>query len=374
MPASERTLIEDLVTLRSLAIEAGQLALSYTLEGQSARAWEKTGGSPVTEADMAVNRLCDLRLSASRPEYGWLSEETLDDPAARQKDRCWVVDPIDGTRAYMRGDPNWCVGLAIVEEGRAVAGVLYAPALGQLYEARIGAGAYLNGEIMRVSECQSEAGCRLIAAEEMLNHKGWPEPWPAVTVPRPKPNSTLLRMAFVASGAWDATLVLSPKSDWDLAAGAVLVTEAGGLATTHKGEPLQFNRAIPAQRSIIASGKRLHPLLVRRSGFVDIPDPQDRAAPAAPIAKMEPLKMGDAPKAAKQLLHIVFGGELKDVKDVEFEDLSKMDFVGAYGSYKEAYDAWKAAAHRTVDHAETRYFILHAHRLLDPETGEHHHV
>ena len=374
MPAAERTLVEDLVTLRSLAIEAGQLALSYTLEGQSARAWEKTGGSPVTEADMAVNRLCDLRLSASRPEYGWLSEETLDDPAARQKDRCWVVDPIDGTRAYMRGDPNWCVGLAIVEEGRAVAGVLYAPALGQLYEARIGAGAYLNGEIMRVSECQSETGCRLIAAEEMLNHKGWPEPWPAVTVPRPKPNSTLLRMAFVASGAWDATLVLSHKSDWDLAAGSILVSEAGGIATTHMGEPLHFNRPIPAQRSIIASGKRLHPLLVRRSGFVDIPDPQEKAVQAAPIVKTEPVKMGDAPKAGKQLLHIVFGGELKDVTEVEFEDLSKMDFIGAFGSYKEAYDAWKAAAHRTVDSAETRYFILHAHRLLDPETGEHHHV
>ncbi|MEQ8299940.1 MAG: inositol monophosphatase family protein [Hyphomonas sp.] len=374
MPAAERTLVEDLVTLRSLAIEAGQLALSYTLEGQSARAWEKTGGSPVTEADMAVNQLCDLRLTSSRPEYGWLSEETLDDPAARQKDRCWVVDPIDGTRAYMRGDPNWCVGLAIVEEGQAVAGVLYAPALGQLYEARIGGGAYLNGRLIQVSECGTEAGCRLIAAEEMLNHKGWPEPWPAVTVPRPKPNSTLLRMAFVASGAWDATLVLSHKSDWDLAAGTILVNEAGGVATTHTGEPLHFNRTIPAQRSIIASGKRLHPLLVRRSGFVGIPDPQAKAAPAAPTAKTEPVKMGDAPKTGKQLLHIVFGGELKDVQEVEFEDLSKMDFVGAFASYKEAYDAWKAAAHRTVDSAETRYFILHAHRLLDPETGEHHHV
>ena len=374
MPAAERTLIEDLVTLRSLAIEAGQLALSYTLEGQSARAWEKTGGSPVTEADLAVNRLCAERLITARPDYGWLSEETLDNREAPQKDRCWVVDPIDGTRAYMRGDPNWCVGLAIVEEGRAVAGVLYAPMLGQLYEARTGAGAYLNGDLLRVSECQTEAGCRLIAAEEMLNYKGWPEPWPAVTVPRPKPNSTLLRMAFVASGAWDATLVLSNKSDWDLAAGTVLVEEAGGLATTHKGEELQFNRTIPAQRSIIASGKHLHPLLVRRSGFVDIQDPQTKAAPAAAKPRTEPAKMGDAPKDAKQLLHIVFGGELKDVKDVQFEDLSKVDFVGAFASYKEAYDAWKAAAHRTVDSAETRYFILHAHRLLDPETGEHHHV
>ncbi|KCZ93852.1 inositol monophosphatase family protein [Hyphomonas johnsonii] len=374
MPAAERTLVEDLVTLRSLAIEAGQLALSYTREGQSAFAWEKTGGSPVTEADLAVNQLCAARLTHARPGYGWLSEETLDDFAARRKDRCWVVDPIDGTRAYMRGDPNWCVGLAIVEEGRAVAGVLYAPVLGHLYEARAGAGAFLNGEAIRVSECGSEAGCRLIAAEEMLVHKGWPEPWPILTVARPKPNSTLLRMAMVASGAWDATLTLTQKSDWDLAAGTILVTEAGGVATTHKGEPFQFNREVPAQRSVIASGKQLHPLLVRRSGFVDIPDPQEKAARPAATISTEPLKMGDAPKAEKQLLHIVFGGELKDVAELEFEDLSKVDFVGAFASYREAYDAWKSAAHRTVDHAEMRYFILHAHRLLDPETGEHHHV
>ena len=84
--------------------------------------------------------------------------------------------------------------------------------------------------------------------------------------------------------------------------------------------------------------------------------------------------MGDAPKSQRQLLHIVFGGELKDVTDVEFEDLSKIDFVGAFPNYKEAYDAWKSAAQRTVDHAEMRYFILHAHKLLDPSTGDHHHL
>ena len=84
--------------------------------------------------------------------------------------------------------------------------------------------------------------------------------------------------------------------------------------------------------------------------------------------------MGDTNVQTKQLLHIVFGGELKDVTEVEFEDLSKVDFVGAFPNYEEAYDAWKNAAQRTVDNAETRYFILHAHKLLDPETGDHHHV
>lgn len=359
--------------MQALAKEAGDLALSYILKG-GAEAWNKTGGKgPVTEADLAVNRLASQRLQSARPEYGWLSEETLDDPAARDRARVWVVDPIDGTRAYMRGDPDWCIALAIVEEGEAVAGVLYAPALGRLYAARKGEGAFLNGRLIHASWRQKEEGLRLITNEGVVTHPAWPEPWPEVEVARPRPNATLLRLAYVASGEWDAALVLAEKADWDVAAGAVLVTEAGGQVTTHKGEPLVFNRAIPAQRSVLASGNALHPLLVRRSGVVNIPDPQARA-PGPPPARTEPKRMNTSTNPGKQLLHIVFGGELKDVTQVEFEDLSQIDFVGAFSNYQEAYDAWKAAAQRTVDQAEMRYFILHAHKLLDPATGDHHHL
>jgi myo-inositol-1(or 4)-monophosphatase len=370
--AAERTLLEDMDTLRALAREAGQLAVTYQRGGQENRVWHKTGGSPVTEADIEVNRLCAARLQTVRPEYGWLSEETIDSLDARRKQRCWVVDPIDGTRAFMRDDPNWCVALAVIEEGRAVAGVLYAPRQDRFYEAWTGGGAYLNGQGLHVSTCAAETGCRLITNEEMVTSPRWPEPWPVVTLACPKPNSTLLRMALVATGEWDATVTLTHKSDWDLAAGTVLVEQAGGVVTTHTGEPFVFNQTVPAQRSVIAAGAELHPLLVRRTGFVGIPDPQERAAPAATITEQK--KMGDAPNSQRQLLHIVIGGELKDVTDVEFEDLSKVDFVGAFPNYKEAYDAWKSAAHRTVDNAEMRYFILHAHKLLDPLTGNHHHV
>ncbi len=373
MQAAERTLEEDTALLCRLAQEAGDLAMSYLHKG-GAESWNKTGGSPVTEADLAVNRLCATTLKTARPEYGWLSEETLDDPVARQKSRCWVVDPIDGTKAYMRDDPNWCIGLAIVEDGEAVAGVVYAPALGQFYDARRGAGARRNGKAIRASTRAHEPGMRLITNEGVVSHPSWREPWPEVHLARPKPNSTLLRLAFVASGDWDAVLVLTEKSDWDLAAGTVLVTEAGGQATTHAGETLVFNRAVPAQRSFVASGNALHPLLVRRAGYVRIPDPQARAVTKSAPENTEPRKMAIKENSGKQLLHIVFGGELKDVTGVEFEDLSQLDFVGAFPNYQEAYDAWKAAAHRTVDHAETRYFILHAHRLLDPATGDTHNV
>ena len=367
MPGADPTLPEDMVTLRELAREAGKLALSYLAGGRKAESWQKTGGSPVTEADIAVNELCALRLREARPGYGWLSEETADNPAKRMKQRCWVVDPIDGTRAYIDGYPYWCIGLSVVEAGIPVAGVIYAPALDQLFEARLDGGAFLNGNRIGVSAKADTETCRLIAARR--THKRWP----GATLANPKPNATLLRLAYVAAGEWDAAVVLGRKSDWDLAAGTVLVAEAGGIATTHLGEPFVFNRQTPAQRSVIAAGKALHPLLVEQVSRVKLPDPQAESSKIK-TNETEPTQMGQSSESEKQLLHIVIGGVLKDVREVEFEDLSTLDFVGAYPNYAQAYDAWKNAAHRTVDNAEMRYFILHAHKLLDPETGDHHHV
>ncbi|MEL6323875.1 MAG: 3'(2'),5'-bisphosphate nucleotidase CysQ [Pseudomonadota bacterium] len=272
MRAAERTLAEDLAEMRDAARHAGHIALSYARAGD-AKAWDKSPGHPVTEADLAVNTYLADRLRKFRPEYGWLSEETADQPSERRKNRTWVVDPIDGTRAFMRGDPHWCIGLAVVEEGISVASVLYAPVFDELFEARLSGGAYLNGIAMRTSETAAEAGSRLIVNQTLIDHPDWPAPWPEVVVSDPKPNATLYRLALVASGAWDATFVLFRKSDWDLAAGALLVEEAGGRVTTHIGEALQFNKAVPAQRSLLAAGKVLHPLLMRRMNRLELPDP-----------------------------------------------------------------------------------------------------
>ncbi|MEO0465236.1 MAG: inositol monophosphatase family protein [Pseudomonadota bacterium] len=360
--------------MRETAREAGHLALKMRSSARK-KAWDKTPGHPVTEADLAVNTLLARRLGAARPGYGWLSEETTDDLGNRSQDRVWVVDPIDGTRAYMaQEDPNWCIGIAVVERGAVLAGLIYAPEFDTLYEARRGGGAYLNGNPIFASSCSSETGCRMIASEQMVRHKAWVDPWPQVQLADPKPNATLLRLAFVASGVWDATIALGRKSDWDLAAGTILVGEAGGLATTHAGDPFLFNRRIPAQTSIIASGKALHPLLRRRTKVVPLSDPNAQTVAANQNTNAERPVMADEHSADAQLLHIVIGGELKDVTGVEFEDLNNIDFVGAFPDYRAAYDAWKSAAQRTVDNAEMRYFILHAHKLLDPETGSHHHV
>lgn len=363
---------EDLETLKQVAREAGDLALDY-FERSDVRFWDKSKGHPVTEADLAVNNLIRERLMAARPDYGWLSEETALSNKTRTAKRVWIVDPIDGTRAFMRQQPYWCIGMGVLESGRPRVGVIHAPVLKETYATRLGGGAFLNGKPIKVTGCSQEEGCRIITNAGMLTHPAWPVPWPEMELADPKPNATLLRLCWVAAGRYDAVITLWRKSDWDLAAGALLVEEAGGVATTHLGEPYLFNRGEPAQRSLLAAGKALHSLLSARVKGVRLPDPNWTVRPFEPTETTERQNMSET-AGTKQLLHIVIGGELKDVTDVEFEDLSKIDFVGAFPSYKAAYDAWKGAAQRTVDSAETRYFILHAHKLLDPETGDHHHV
>ena len=363
---------EDLDILKQVAREAGDLALSY-FKRADVRVWDKSKDHPVTEADIAVNALIRDRLMAARPNYGWLSEETALSNDTRTAKRVWIVDPIDGTRAFMRQEPYWCIGIGVLERGLPRAGVIHAPVLEETYSTHLGGGAFLNDKPIHVTGCTQEEGCRIITNEGMLTHPAWPVPWPKMELAKPKPNATLLRLCWVAAGKYDAVVTLWRKSDWDLAPGALLVKEAGGAATTHLGEPYLFNRGEPAQRSLLAAGKALHSLLSARVKGVRLPDPNWTVRPFDSTQTTERQNMAETSES-KQLLHIVIGGELKDVTDVEFEDLSKIDFVGAFASYKEAYDAWKGAAQRTVDNAEMRYFILHAHKLLDPETGDHHHV
>ena len=364
--------LEDLKLLQEVAREAGALALKY-FKTSHLKVWDKSKNHPVTEADIEVNALIRERLVSARPDYGWLSEESTRDLSTSLAKRVWVVDPIDGTRAFMRGEPYWCIGLSVIERGQSVCGLVYAPVLDELYSAHAGGGAHLNGDPIHVGHCAEEAGCRMIASESMLTHPAWKVPWPEMNIADPKPNATLLRMCWVACGAWDATLALWRKSDWDLAPASIIVEEAGGVATTHLGEPFLFNRGEPAQRSLLASGKALHSLLTARVAGVRLPDPNWTVRPYERTPSAERKTMAEQTET-RQLLHLVIGGELKNVSDVEFEDLSKIDFVGAFPDYKAAYDAWKGAAQRTVDNAEMRYFILHAHKLLDPETGDHHHV
>lgn len=247
--------------------EAGALALGYYRT--DLKKWMKSGDSIVTEADIAVNDLLHARLAAQRPDYGWLSEETEDDPARLKCARVWVVDPIDGTRAFAKGKPHFVLSVALVEDGVPVLGVLFNPATDEFFEAAAGGGATLNGVAIVVGDRAEIAGCRMAAHGPMFKHPAWPEPWPDMDIV--ERNSVAYRIALVACNAADAALALNAKNDWDLAAADLVLHEAGGRLTSHDGKRLVYNRELPRHRSLIAAGPRLHEALFARVGKLALP-------------------------------------------------------------------------------------------------------
>lgn len=259
--AADLALLQDLSLLKSVAREAGQLALTMMREG--ARAWEKAPGNPVTEADLAVNELISERLRSFRPDYGWLSEETRDNPADRSQPHVWVVDPIDGTRAFVKGDTGFCVAIARLDAGVPVAGVLYNPNFDELLHARKDGGAFLNDRPVRVADCRT-LEFRLIGPPDVFSAVEPAGGWEGVRLVRPMPNAVAWRLALVAAGRSDAMIALSPKYDWDLAAAVLLVREAGGLVTDSNGQQLIFNRLSVEHAGVVAAGAALHPLIMNR--------------------------------------------------------------------------------------------------------------
>jgi myo-inositol-1(or 4)-monophosphatase len=244
----DRSDSSDLALLSDAAEEAGALAMRYFR--REPHAWHKHGGSPVTEADMAVDSYLQDRLLAARPDYGWLSEETADDPVRRSQRRTFIVDPIDGTRGFIAGDERWCVSVAVVEAGRPVTAALFAPALGKLYVAAAGEGAWLGERRLRVSRTQ------LLAKSRLAGPKSWfrSEPLSALSERRgPYLPSLAYRFALVAEGRLDAAFARPRSQDWDLAACDLLVHEAGGRLTGLEGTPPVYNRS-SLRHGVLAAG------------------------------------------------------------------------------------------------------------------------
>lgn len=258
---ADLNLLQDLALLKDVAREAGQLALDMMREGS--RAWDKSPGNPVTEADLAVNDLIAARLRGARPEYGWLSEETKDNPADRSQHHVWVVDPIDGTKAFVKGDTGFCVAIARLDAGHAAAGVVYNPNFDELLHARAGGGAFLNDRPIRVTQ-YAGLDCRMVGQPDVFARADAATRWPGVQLIGPMPNAVAWRLALVAAGRWDAAVALNPKNDWDLAAAVLLVREAGGVATDRNGDPLVFNRPSVVHPGVVAAGAALHPLIMER--------------------------------------------------------------------------------------------------------------
>lgn len=251
---------DDLALIVAAAEAAGARALQERDAGL--KIWSKPGGSPVTSADLASEALLKDRLLGARPDYGWLSEETPDTPDRLEKRRIFVVDPIDGTVAFMKDRPWWCVPVAVIEDGRPVAAAIHAPVLGETYAAAIGEGARLNGAPIRASDADALEDAAMLADAALFRDPAWDEPWPEMRVE--KRNALAYRMALVASGAFDAAVAATPKWDWDVAAGALIAAEAGAHVTDHRGEPWRFNRADPRQAGLVCAAPALHPLILRR--------------------------------------------------------------------------------------------------------------
>ena len=254
------SLAADLDLLRAAAIEAGAMAVHHRAQGLKIQS--KPGGSPVTDADVAVDSWLREHLTTARPDHGWLSEETADSPDRLSRRRILVVDPIDGTVAFMKNKPWWSVALAIVEDGRPVAAVIHAPDLNETFEAVKGGGARLSGRLIAASDTSALENASILTGAGLLESPKWAEPWPRMRVENR--NSLAYRMALVASGAFDAALALTPKWDWDVAAGALIAAEAGAKVSDHQGQPWRFNRPDPRQASLVCAAPALHPLIIRR--------------------------------------------------------------------------------------------------------------
>lgn len=234
---------------------AGEIALK-TFRGPL-KSWTKGKDSPVCEADIAVNELLQQRLSEDG--VGWLSEESLDDPRRLTARRVWVIDPIDGTRAYIAGLPDWTIATALVEDGRPVAAALFAPVSEELFTATAGGGAFCNGKPIHVSGGDGLDGAKFGGPRSYLERLQRARP---AIVATPRVHSLALRFARVAQGALDAAFASGNSNDWDLAAADLLVHEAGGLLTTLAGRVLIYNQATPVHEALVAAGRDRHRRLV----------------------------------------------------------------------------------------------------------------
>lgn len=208
----------------------------------------KAGGDYVTDADHAVNDV--LRRMLPRDGEGWLSEETADDPRRLECRRVWVVDPLDGTQEFVADIPEWCISIGLVEDGRPVAAGLCNPATGQLFLGSLGGGVTLNGQPARVRDLSTLQGAEVLASRSEIRRGEWEDPAAPYKV---KPcGSVAYKMALVAAGLTDATWTLTPKHEWDVAAGAALVLAAGGVVRTLDWETPRFNQPKPWLSGLIA--------------------------------------------------------------------------------------------------------------------------
>jgi myo-inositol-1(or 4)-monophosphatase len=233
---------------------AGAMALSRW-RGEFA-SWDKVPGEVVCDIDLAANDMLRTALGKIDPEAGWLSEETADSAERLMGHRVWVVDPIDGTRDFVRGRPGWCVSVALVEGGRSILAALDAPARDEHWAAALGQGAVLNGVPLQASTRDTLIGARVPADTlPKIDHD---------LIPVPRPNSIALRMAMVAKGDADLLAALRWGHEWDIAAAALIAQEAGATVTDARGQTLRFNSTKGEMFGVLVCAPGIHTAAVAR--------------------------------------------------------------------------------------------------------------
>lgn len=277
--------------LREAVKAAGDVALHFFENG--VKSWEKAESDPVSEADLAIDKLLRERLLDATPDHGWLSEETARQDHHLEPDAIWVVDPIDGTRAFIQGKPHFTISVALMIRGNAYLAAVFNPATDELFEATLGQGATLNGQPTQVGNHGELKDCRMIGYRDMFAAKHWRTPWPTLDIHMV--NSIAYRMALVACGKFDACINLKPQHDWDIAAAELILREAGGRSTNRQGEQYEFAHGERTNQNVIAANPALHQKLLSKLDEFDPVVPKDvrqrmEAEAAAANAKAEQLK------------------------------------------------------------------------------------
>lgn len=252
----------DRARLEAIVRKAGEIALAgWPGDGHALEVWEKNPGDPVSEADLAVNEFLKRELSALLPSAGWLSEETADAPHRMDGSLVWVVDPIDGTRDYIRGREGWAISVALVSASRPLLGYLFAPSRardeqGEFWFGESGKGSWRNGLRLSASKRKVLSGARMPLARDVGDVPDFTRV--------PQPNSIALRMAMVAADEADIVATMKWGFEWDVAAAALIAREAGAAVTDVFGQALNYNKHDPRAFGVLATSPAIHTAAVER--------------------------------------------------------------------------------------------------------------
>lgn len=259
-PLASHEFARELEAARAAALAAGEILRRHYSE-RGFKVDQKGKDNPVTTADFEADHRLKEILHGGFPAYGWLSEETADDGARLRHERVWIVDPLDGTKEFIKGIPEFVVAIALAERGVPVVGVTYNPIRNELFSCARGTGVRLDGAPARVTARHTLANARVLASRSETSRGEWKAYEDLVEVHAI--GSVAYKLALVAAGRADATFTLTPKSEWDIASGTALVLEAGGRVTDLGGREIRFNQASVKLKGFVASNGLLHDAIER---------------------------------------------------------------------------------------------------------------